>query len=201
LWRFYEIACPTGSPLQIRSSVTFPRFEDLLTALTGGLPCIVAEKFTILKPLFFMFKRSRSLSKFIGPPDGDYILARRKDNRELLTQLDSLRSGRANRSSNGDVMPLPGSTGWPGTPSFKSNGRVIRSDHNADDRWRSPAPPLEVDLMLCIRHESDHNLVPHLQPVFQYLNRPKSAQVQSNYLTRKLGSRGECCKNGNLNYN
>jgi hypothetical protein len=71
---------------------------------------------------------------------------------------------------------LPDSPGISRAPSFQSSRRVIQSDRNADAFSKSIAPLPDVDVVLSVPHGSYRDLVPHLQPMFQYLSRPKIAQ-------------------------
>jgi hypothetical protein len=75
-----------------------------------------------------------------------------------------------------DATVLSDSSGLSRPLLFQLNPRVIQSDRNADGRSRWTAPPPEVDLVLSVPHASYGDLLRHLQPLFQYLDRPKIAQ-------------------------
>jgi hypothetical protein len=69
--------------------------------------------------------------------------------------------------------------------SFQSNRRPIQSDRKTDACSRCIDAPPDVDVVLPALHGSYRNLVPHLQPMFQYLNRLEIAQGRSGFYHEK----------------
>jgi hypothetical protein len=173
--RFLQSPAPARSSLHVPLNATHRVFENFLTVLRGGLPCMTADNSHGLKLLALEFKCDRLLKHFSASPDGDYALTQHENVIELLTHVGDLPLPKTDKSLKSSVTALPDGSSSSCASSSQSSRRPI-------------PPPLDVDLVVSVPHGSHRDLGLISNQCFNVPARQRLLREGSDSITGRQGS-------------